>query len=279
MLYHIVISKKALKAGKAGTDETKTDLSKEQLIARFIEPYELGNPITVNGTTIQPSEIERLTVKVSANVIESYSAAIETENARSGFISFSVSTIDQAIWQATDVTDEFVTGPVGHKKDLLKKKSVVLSTQKNSDRVFIVHGHDESAKTKAARTIEQLDFKAVILHEQVSSGRTIIEKIEQFTDVGFAVVLYTPDDLGHQKGQSEQIKLRARQNVVFEHGYLIGKLGRDRVMALVDGELELPNDISGVVYTKMDEAGGWRLTLAQELKQAGYDIDMNKLFG
>ncbi|EFM2100120.1 nucleotide-binding protein [Escherichia coli] len=279
MLYHIVITKKSVKAGKAGLEETKTDLTKEQLIARFIEPYELGNPITVNGTTIQPSEIERVTVKESANVIESYIPAIEAENARSGFISFGVSLVDQAIWQATDVTDEFVTGPVGHKKELLKKKPTASPINKNSDKVFIVHGHDEGAKIRTARFIEQLDFKAVILHEQVSSGRTIIEKIEQFTDVGFAVVLYTPDDLGHQKDQSEQIKLRARQNVVFEHGYLIGKLGRARVMALVDGELELPNDISGVVYTKMDEAGGWRLSLAQELKQAGYNVDMNKLFG
>lgn len=271
--------KKSVKANKASTTETKTDLTKEQLIARFIEPYELGNPITVNGTTIQPSEIERITVKESANLIESYVPAIEAENDRIGFISFGVSSVEQAVWQAKDVTDEFVTGPVGHKKELSQKKQPASPVNKGSDKVFIVHGHDEGAKTKTARVIEQLGFKAVILHEQVSSGRTIIEKIEQFTDVGFAIVLYTPDDLGYQKDQSDKIRLRARQNVVFEHGYLIGKLGRSRVMALVDGELELPNDISGVVYTKMDEAGGWRLSLAQELKQAGYNVDMNKLFG
>lgn len=278
MLYHIVIQKKAVKSGKAGIEETKTDLTKEQLITRFIEPYELSNPITVNGTTIQPSEIERLTVKKSENTIESYIPAIEEENARDGFISFAASLVDQAIWKATDVTDEFITGPAGNKKSASTQKSAKSKNQTNSDRVFIVHGHDDTAKIKTARFVEQLGYKAIILHEQASSGRTIIEKIEQHTDVGFAVVLYTPDDVGNSKGKVENLQLRARQNVVFEHGFLIGKLGRDRVVALVDGALELPNDISGVVYIKMDAAEAWQLQLAKEMKQAGFDIDMNKLF-
>lgn len=277
MLYHVVIKEKNKEKRYYG--EHKTDLTKEQLIARFIEPYDHGNPITVNGMTIQPSEIERIVVRASENTIESYIPAIKMEDQRSSVaILGGPSYMVRAVSRAKDVTDEFITGPAGHKK--LATTSQVSKKLRNHDvsKVFIVHGHDESAKTKAARFIEQLDLKAVILHEQVSSGRTIIEKIEQYTDVGFAVVLYTPDDIGNQKGQSEQLNLRARQNVVFEHGYLIGKLGRDRVTALVDGDLELPNDISGVVYTKMDEAGGWRLALAQELKQAGYDVDMNKLF-
>ncbi|HDR2754258.1 TPA: nucleotide-binding protein [Enterobacter asburiae] len=277
MLYHVVIKEKNKEKRYYG--EHKTDLTKEQLIARFIEPYEQGNPITVNGMTILPSEIERIVVRASENTIESYIPAIKMEDQRS-----SVSVIGgpsymvRAVSRAKDVTDEFITGPAGHKKQATS--SQVLKKVRNHDvtKVFIVHGHDENAKIKAARFIEQLGFKAVILHEQVSSGRTIIEKIEQYSDVGFAVVLYTPDDIGNQKGKSEQLNLRARQNVVFEHGYLIGKLGRPCVTALVDGDVELPNDISGVVYTKMDEAGGWRLALAQELKQAGYDVDMNKLF-
>ncbi|WP_431197533.1 TIR domain-containing protein [Salmonella enterica] len=159
----------------------------------------------------------------------------------------------------------------------MKKKPNKSTTNTKSDKVFIVHGHDDAAKIKTARFVEQLDYKAIILHEQASSGRTIIEKIEQFTDVGFAVVLYTPDDIGNAKDNADDLQLRARQNVVFEHGFLIGKLGRDRVVALVDGAIELPNDISGVVYIKMDEANAWHLQLAKEMKQAGFNIDMNKL--
>ncbi len=144
-------------------------------------------------------------------------------------------------------------------------------------KVFIVHGHDESAKNKVARFVEKLGFEAVILHEKPSSGKTIIEKIDHFSNVGFAVILYTPDDVGNVKSDSENLKARARQNVVFEHGYLIGKLGRKNVAALVTGQLELPNDISGVVYIAFDTIDAWHMSLAKEMKQSGYDLDMNKL--
>jgi len=148
-----------------------------------------------------------------------------------------------------------------------------------SNKVFIVHGHDEAAKETMARTLEKAGFEAIILHEQASSGNTIIEKIEANTDVSFAVVLYTQCDLGRAKdAKVESEKYRARQNVVFEHGYLIAKLGRNRVCALVKGDVETPGDISGVVYISMDAAGAWKMQLAKEMKSAGLLIDMDKFF-
>jgi predicted nucleotide-binding protein len=140
-------------------------------------------------------------------------------------------------------------------------------------QVFIVHGHDELAKYETARFISKLGFEPIILHEQASSGKTIIEKIEEYTNVGFGIILYTPCDLGAKKGDEEHLKNRARQNVVFEHGYLIGKIGRQSVCALVKGNIETPNDISGVVYVSMD--GNWKLDLAKELRNSGYKVDMN----
>ena len=140
--------------------------------------------------------------------------------------------------------------------------------------VFIVHGHDGEAKTQTARFVEKLGYRAVILHEQASRGKTIIEKIEAHTDVGFAIVLYTPDDVGNSNERAGTLNARARQNVVFEHGFLMGKLGRARVAALVSGDLELPGDISGVVYISN---AGWEVQLAKEMKAAGYEIDANRL--
>lgn len=146
-----------------------------------------------------------------------------------------------------------------------------------SSKVFIVHGHDEAAKEMMARTLEKVDFDPIILHEQASSGKTIIEKIERFTDVPFAVVLYTECDLGRAKEEKcETERCRARQNVVFEHGYLIGRLGRERVCALVKGNVETPGDISGVVYIPMDGAGAWKYELAKEMRAAGLSVDSNK---
>lgn len=143
--------------------------------------------------------------------------------------------------------------------------------------VFIVHGHDETAKVKTARFIQQLGLRPIILHEQSSSGRTIIEKIEEYSNVGFGIVLYTPCDVGAKKGEEGNIKPRARQNVVFEHGYLIGKIGRKNVCALFRNDVEIPNDISGVVYVKMDDDDAWHLKIAKELRSSGYDVDLNKL--
>lgn len=147
----------------------------------------------------------------------------------------------------------------------------------NYSEVFIVHGHDDLAKTETARFIEKLGFKPIILHEQASSGKTIIEKIESYSNVGFGIVLYTPCDLGSKKGEEGNLQSRARQNVVFEHGFLIGKIGRKNVCALVKGKIETPNDISGVVYVAMDENNGWQLTIARELRNSGYPVDLNKI--
>lgn len=152
--------------------------------------------------------------------------------------------------------------------------------RKSIDRskIFIVHGRDEVAKTEVARYVESFGLKAIILNEQASQGKTIIEKIEKYSDVGFAIVLYTPCDIGGLKGEENNLSPRARQNVIFEHGYLIGKIGRENVCALVKENVEKPNDISGVVYITMDSGKGWMMELAKELKASEYDIDMNKLF-
>ncbi len=140
-------------------------------------------------------------------------------------------------------------------------------------KVFIVHGRDNEAKEEVSRYIESLDIDVIILHEQASSGRTIIEKIEHYSnDIDFALVLYTACDLGKGVNETVHLKNRARQNVVFEHGYLMAKLGRKNVCALVKGEIETPNDIAGVVYVDLDTFGAWKPELNKELIACGYKI-------
>jgi len=142
--------------------------------------------------------------------------------------------------------------------------------------IFIVHGHDESAKEKVAGFIRALDLNPVILHEKPNKGRTIIEKFEDYADVGFAVVVLTPDDVGAPTSDRDNLQKRARQNVVFELGFFLGKLGRERVCALHKGGVELFSDYDGVIFVPMDENDGWKLKLARELKAAGISIDLDK---
>ncbi len=150
--------------------------------------------------------------------------------------------------------------------------------QVNTKEVFIVHGRDEGAREKVARFLERLGLDPVVLHEQPNEGRTIIEKFEGYAHVRFAVVLLTPDDRGGLQDDEGSFKPRARQNVIFEFGYFIGKLGRERVCALVKGEVERPSDYDGVIYITLDDSDGWKMRLILELKNAGYDVDANRAF-
>ncbi|MCB8884023.1 nucleotide-binding protein [Acidisoma cellulosilytica] len=146
------------------------------------------------------------------------------------------------------------------------------------NKVFVVHGHDEGAKHGVARFLEKLGLEAIILGEQPDRGRTIIEKFEDHAgDVGFAVVLLTPDDVGQSKTVATGQE-RARQNVVFELGYFVGKLGRGRACLLRKGAVEIPSDLAGVIYTEMDDHNGWQSKLVQELKAAKMEFDANRLW-
>ena len=148
----------------------------------------------------------------------------------------------------------------------------------HSTKVFIVHGHDETLREKVARTLEKLGLLPIILREQPNQGQTLIEKFESKADVGFAVVLLTPDDVGYDKDKPNEAAGRARQNVVLELGYFVGRLGRKRVMAIRHPDVELPGDVFGLVYTDSQDEQGWKVELVRELKAAGYSVDANKLF-
>jgi predicted nucleotide-binding protein len=147
----------------------------------------------------------------------------------------------------------------------------------SSRTVFVVHGHDEAVKQSVARFVEKLDLLPVILHEQPNKGRTVIEKFEAHSEVGFAVVLLTPDDVGSVASAPGKSQPRARQNVILELGYFIGKLSRARVCALYVEGVELPSDIHGVVYVRYDDGGAWRIGLAKEINAAGIAVDMNRI--
>lgn len=173
--------------------------------------------------------------------------------------------------------------PCNAESTMTEKSKVEMS----ADKVFVVHGHGELAKITAARTLEQLGLKPIILHEQEDYGNTIIEKFESnATDVGFAVVLLTADDLGFSRKDIEKAKAenrepkaskRARQNVVFEMGYFMGKLDRAHVFLLLEDGVEKPGDLDGIVYTPIDSEGMWKIKLAKRLKAVGYKVNTDAI--
>jgi predicted nucleotide-binding protein len=149
-----------------------------------------------------------------------------------------------------------------------------------SDNIFIVHGHNNEMKESTARFIEKIGLKAIILHEQASNGRTIIEKFTDHSNVSFAIVLLSADDLAFKRDDKpENSMFRARQNVILELGFFLGKIGRERVVVLHEkvSNLEIPSDYSGVIYVPFDDYGNWRLSVMKELNAVGFNVDANKL--
>ena len=146
----------------------------------------------------------------------------------------------------------------------------------NTNQVFVIHGSDHGTRDTVTRFLEGLGLEVVILQEQPDQGRTVIEKFEQCAQGDFAIALFTPDDVGGPS--DDDLQPRARQNVIFEFGYLIGKFGRDRVRALVKGNPEIPSDYSGVLYIPLDDLGSWKIALVREMKGSGFTIDANLAF-
>ena len=146
-----------------------------------------------------------------------------------------------------------------------------------SSNVFIVHGRKEGPREAVARFVERFGLKPIILQEQASGGRTLIEKVEHRSEeVGFAVVLLTAEDLGGLiDDDPKTFKPRARQNVILELGYFVGNLGRRHVCVLHEEGVEIPSDFHGVVYVPLDSGETWKLRLAKEMREAGLKIDMN----
>ena len=156
-----------------------------------------------------------------------------------------------------------------NKQNAFAFQSVELDNEKK--RVFIVHGHDDVLKNKISSFLKKLNLIPIILHEQANKGKTIIEKLEHYTDVDYAIILYTPCDIGGKR--DDEPKFRARQNVVFEHGYLMSKLGRENISVIKKNNIELPNDITGTVY--VDGESNWQFELIKELKSAKFEIVAN----
>ena len=150
------------------------------------------------------------------------------------------------------------------------------SATRDTRDVFVIHGRDRGTKETIARFLQTIGLRPVILHEQASEGRTIIEKFERHVQGAFAIAVLTPDDVGALASEPNNLKSRARQNVIFEFGYFMGRLGRARVCAIIADGVEIPSDYDGVVYIRLDDRGAWKMELVREMQAAGLNVDANR---
>jgi len=266
------------------------DFSKDQLIKFIVDPYSLGKRFMFKGLMVSPSNIRRITI------IETEKPSSELFNERKAEMSVLKRVVSEMGFgllkrKGRDVTREVLFGKGQELKSgtLQKKTGIPLSKS-----IFIVHGRDHKPMKELKAMLKEFDLIPIVLHEQPSGSRTIVEKLDKYSDVGYAFVILTPDDTTSskfdevlEKLDSEEeieiqiqkdsfrsmIKKRARQNVILEFGYFMGKLNRDKVCCLLKGDVERPSDMHGIVYIPFKESVNEVIDkIAKELKAAGYGI-------
>ncbi len=228
------------------------DMDFDTLIQSIVSPYKNNEEVTIEGHPIKKKFLQRIRIYHSNS-----RKCLDNEIS-----------INELYKYIKDYNEQNNEG--------LLDNQTTRPKQNNNKNIFIVHGHDDGMKQTVARFLEHLGLNPIILHEQPNEGQTIIEKLEKNIDnCSYGIVLYSPCDRGGINKENIELKPRARQNVVFEHGYLIGKFGRGNVCCLLSEGVEKPGDSDGILYISYTD--GWDLKLARELKTAKYDIDLNKL--
>lgn len=270
------------------------DLSEKELLEEIVIPLRSWKPFIVKGSPIEPSDIEEILIVET----DQSSDKILSESRLKRFFKKEWRAIGRPIVFRSDqqyvidegrnVTREFI-------KRLNSSTPSLRRSEKKND-VFIVHGHLQEPLKELRTMLSDFRLNPIILHEQPSGSRTIVEKLEKHSDVGYAFIILTPDDVGGSRFEISQftmdtrtgktsinpfnvfsetkiLKDRARQNVILEFGYFIGLLGRDRVCCLYKGDMELPSDMQGIIYIKFrDSVNEVRRRIIKELKAAGYEL-------
>ena len=282
MFYHVLVENNEKDKDGKNIQYHQLDIDdREKVLEKFAVRYLKGQPLRVDGYLIDnacrfvvtQSELNTKAIrKFKQDVLDRKQESLHIYS----FFRYSREIVSRDEQYTKDITDEILEeaqNSLNTAVSELKKEIPIYSNHK----VFIVHGRDVLLRTQVESVLRALGLEPIILQEQANNGKTIIEKIEECTDVGFGIVLYTPCDEGRLKSEEGKLNPRARQNVVLEHGYLMAKLGRERVCCLVSDDVEFPSDIQGVGYIPANDIDQWKYKIAKELKGAGFDIDINKL--
>ena len=295
MYYHIAVTNENCKNSekKSHYPIFDLDITEKESMYEIVRKYNRGEQVRIKKRFVNNLQYPEMMIVQSEETAETFKknlineiskkASIPSDYARARLY-FYQPTVDVIMNEKKDTDDDItlsifdrVSKETKTRKESQQKEALTDEAVVKNKKVFIVHGHDDLLKESVARLVEKIGLEAVILHEQANEGLTIIQKLEKQADVGYAIILYTPCDEGRKKG-SENSKPRARQNVVFEHGLFMGKLGSERVCALRKSEVEMPSDAQGILYIEVKEGSNdWMYQVTKELKKAGYDVDLNKI--
>ncbi|MEI3535419.1 MAG: nucleotide-binding protein [Bacilli bacterium] len=273
MYYHLIIEVKPEQKNEKKFNVYVYNQTKEQIIHNFAQKYIKGENFIANGYSLDKSNTTRFKIVSSQLKIEEL-ASQKSKQLPANVIGFyrkeDIVTSDSLVIDETQNIFDEIT-----EKTIIKNQSKI----KDSNCVFIVHGHDINKITEVENFVRSIGFEPIVLFKETDIGETIIEKIEKNSSKSiYGIVIYTKCDEGYEVGHEIEKKFRARQNVVFEHGYLMAKLGRDHVCAILeDDTIETPGDISGIIYKRFDNNGLWKYDIAKSMSAVGIKVDLNRI--
>ncbi len=270
--YHIYVE--YAEPNKSGI---RFNVSQEELVRTFTSPFNEGKPFWFMGKLLNPHKVAK------AAIFWSYQTADKL-----------ILPNQENLVVAKDkkyVLDNIVKGKVKGvylctEKFLppTQKPAAPMQSVKSSSvvrrRVLVVCGTDDKMKHAVTNALIKLQLVPVVMCEEPSQGRKIVERFQDYADVGFAVVLLSPDESLYDKDESPtKRKLRPRQDVVFELGFLLGKLGKGNVLVFQRecANFESPADFEGIKVTAFDDRNSWKLALIRELANSGYSVDANRI--
>lgn len=274
-------------------DEAKVKLQDRIKKGHEIKGFQINSSESINIAEKEYSKWSSYNIELLKQIFTSEELSLEYQHCN--FIAFSISDenylneaiskyykyIDQEIHIIDSIIERLELIPLSHAASNVETKAKEsFNSQAKTKKVFIVHGHDKIAKTNLEVFLHEIGLEPIVLHRQADEGQTIIEKFEKHSDVSYAFILLTPDEIAYIKADENKNdnerkeELMARPNVIFEFGYFVGKLGRSRVCCLYTGDVSLPSDVNGIIYKKftssIDEVA---YSITKDLKASGYSIN------
>ena len=267
--YHLKV------VNKANKNIYVYDLSRDKVINDYLLKFLSRESFFIDGYNLNFDNIIQFKiVKTEENIKDTENQIRQQYYSQRLIIGMNEETIINNHRFSDEVTQELINecnNKITIEKDNIK------SADKNY--IFIVHGRERSKVEEVENFVRSIGYDPIVLFKEADNGLTIIEKIEKYTNEScFGIVIYTECDVGYLIGNPNDAKPRARQNVVFEHGYLMAKLGRKNVCALVESpSIEMPSDISGIIYKNYDANGLWKYSIAKDMIASNIKVDLNKI--
>ena len=281
--YHVRITQ----ASAPSYDETRLDMTFEELDARFLSPYREGSDIVINGKVIPPSDIERIRISKSTQDSNSIRGIVRDERRRSNVVAIGISEAWEIANKAEDVTDELITTPPGGRPRVSDTSFQEPRPSADTREVFVVHGRNMVARNALFQFLRAIGLHPLEWTEAVRSTGKSSPYIGAILDAAFSrahaiVVLFTPDDEARLReefqGTSDpphetELTGQARPNVLFEAGMAMGR-SEDRTVLVEIGDLRPFSDVAGRHSVRLNNSSARRQDLAMRLQTAGCPINL-----